>query len=118
MHADDVGRVARRELCAQLRIARPGDDIAADRRAGVLGVELVDHRRDDAAFALGRGDIGRGAIGRAAFAEEALQIDFTVVRAAAAAAAGGEQGEAKCQGDPHRDAVPAIDWTMCFWNRT
>ena len=81
---------------------------------GIFGVEAVDQRRDDSAFAFGLRDVDAAAIFGAAFAEEALQVDVRLVvgRSAAAEREHCEQ----CERSPlHHTAVPAIARTICFW---
>jgi hypothetical protein len=82
-----------------------------------VGVELVDHRRDDPALALHLRHVGGAAILRAAFAEEALQVDFGPLVIAAARAAPGDQHHQDQEQPLHRTAVPAMAPTICFWNR-
>ena len=79
VHRHEIGRIARRHLRRQLRIAGPGDDVDVDVDVRVLGVEAVDQRGDDPALAFGLGDVGAAAIFGAAFAEEALQIEVRPV---------------------------------------
>ena len=85
-----------------------------DVNVGVLGIEAVDQRRDDAALALGVGDVGAAAIFRAAFAEETLQVDVGAVVWLGAAAE--RQRHQQRRREPlHRTAAPAIARTICFW---
>jgi hypothetical protein len=117
VHGDQVGRVPGGHLRRQLRIARPGDDVAADVNVGVFRVELVDHRGDDPAFALDLRHIRRAAELGAAFAEKALQIDLRPIAARVTVAAREEQRRNRQQVS-QRTAVPAIARTICFWKST
>ena len=114
MHGDDVGRVARRHLRGELRIAGPGDDVDVDLDVGVFGVEAGDHRGDDPAFAFRLGDVGAAAIIGGALAEEALQIEVGLALLGRAAAER-QRREQAGQQPLHRTAVPAIARTICFW---
>ena len=114
VHGHDVGGVARRHLRRQLRIAGPGDDVLRHGDVRVLGVELVDQRRDDPALALDLRNVGRRSVERAAFAEEALQIDAGALLACAARSGEQDGGDDERAAD-QRTAVPAIARTICFW---
>ena len=72
MDRDDVGSIARRKLRGQLVIARPFHGGDVDVHIGIVGVEPVDQRGDDAAFANGLGDIGVAAEIGIAGTEKAL----------------------------------------------
>jgi hypothetical protein len=73
---DDIGSIARGELRRELVVARPFNRGDTDLDIRIVGVELVDQRGDDAAFADGLADIGVGAEIGVAGAEEALDRQF------------------------------------------
>lgn len=69
---DDVRRITGRKLRRQLVVTRPFDRGHAYVHVRIVGIELVDQRRDDAAFPDGLADVGIGAELRVAGAEKAL----------------------------------------------
>lgn len=116
LHRHQIGRIARRDLRGKTRIAGPGDDVDLEPYFGVFRLEAVDHRRQDAAFGLGLGNVDTRAIDRASFAEKALDDGRG---AAVALPAGGQQQGGEQHDRPlHRTAAPAMARTICFWNTT